>query len=174
MSGSMVLWLSGGYSTRKDAVFSNLANELRNRGLRVEELSAAQVKNDAPIIPDEDKWSIVSQAWLLLIARILLRQDVTLVASFLATGGYLKEQLSATDGAFLNLHLYDSESGETEVGAGEIDRAFDTAKLGVRDISGEILSILAAKGLIPPMEEDVYSSEEEEKIKERLESLGYL
>ena len=51
-----------------------------------------------------------------------------------------------------------------------LDTDRETPEASVQKIMGKIESL----GYLPPMEESVYTAEEEEKVKKRLEDLGYL
>ena len=51
-----------------------------------------------------------------------------------------------------------------------LDTGRETPEESVKKIIGKLESL----GYLPPMEESVYTAEEEEKIKKRLEDLGYL
>ncbi|MBD3182374.1 adenylyl-sulfate kinase [Candidatus Poribacteria bacterium] len=200
MSG-FTLWFTGLPCSGKTTIAEIIEKELRNRGLNVESLDGDEVRTHLSKdlgFSKKDRDTHISRMGF--IAKLLSRNGVAVIAAFVSPYREVREQIKVGIDNFIEVFvrcpvevcierdvkgMYKKAlSGEIKNFTGISDPyeepenptiIVDTDKENVEESAEKIIRYLELAGLIPPASESLaYDSEEEEKIKQRLKSLGYL
>lgn len=194
------LWFTGLPCSGKTTVADRVAEELRDRGLRVERLDGDIVRKSLTKdlgFSKEDRDKNIER--VTFVAKLLSRNGVATIVSFVSP--YIKARENARKECTNFVEVYVKCSVE-ECEKRDVKGMYKKAREGmIKDFTGvddpyevppnpeliletdkesveksvaKVLRKLEELRLIEPKEEEVYSKEDEEKIQERLESLGYL
>jgi len=160
------LWVIGPSSSDNDALARTVEGDLLERGMRVEVLDAAATS------------SVVAGAeGAAFIAALLTRNDVVCVCSYPVPANAVREENRKKIGRYVEVLVKNPESAD-DASFEEPEKpevVCDLAEIGEEEALVQILKTLEILGFIPPSDlDDEYSEEDEDKIRQRLQDLGYI
>ena len=193
------LWFTGLSGAGKSTLSCIIEEELRQRGLRVEVLDGDVVRTNLSKglgFSKEDRDTNIRRIGF--VCHLLSRNGVAAIAAAISPYRAVRDEVRQMIGDFVEVYVRcpvdvcaqrDTKGLYAKAIAGEIpgftgisdpyeeplnpevtvDSSMETPEQSVR----KILLKLEEKGYIPPAESDVYSDEEEEEVKRRLEDMGY-
>lgn len=192
-----VLWFTGTAASGKSTIASEVEKRLRERGIPVENLDADEIrKNLSPDLGYTEKDRDMNTKRLAFLAALLERHEVTALVAAVSSLQRFRDRARAMSRNFLEIYvkcplevcmerdpkgLYaKAERGEVNDIAGlhqpyeepvRPELVLETDKYSVEECADMVILKLEEMGLLPP---ETYTFEDEEKIKQRLQSLGYL
>ncbi len=194
------LWFTGMSGAGKSTLARMVEKELLERGLKVEVLDGDIVRTNLSKglgFSKEDRDENIRRIGF--VCQLLSRNGVVAIAAAISPYREIRDENRRKIGRFVEVYvkcsvdklierdvkgLYKKAlSGEIKNFTGISDPyeeplnpeiVVDTEKETPEESFKKIITTLEKMGYIPPLEMDDYSEEEEEKIKNRLESLGYL
>jgi len=195
------LWFTGMSGAGKSTIAEKIEEILLERGMKVEVLDGDVVRTNLSKglgFSKEDRDINIRRIGF--VSHILTRNDVVAIAAAISPYREIRDENRKLIGRFVEVHckcpldtlkerdvkgLYAKAArGEIKEFTGVSDPyeeplkpevIVDTDKESVEESVAKILRTLELMGYIPPSgEEDEYTAEEEEKIKSRLQDLGYI
>ena len=194
------LWFTGMSGAGKSTLARMVEKELLNRGMKVEVLDGDIVRTNLSKglgFSKEDRDENIRRIGF--VCQLLTRNDVVAIAAAISPYREIRDENRKKIGRFVEVFvkcpveklierdvkgLYKKAlSGEIKNFTGISDPyeeplnpeiVVETDKETVEESFNKIISTLEDMGYIPRLDDEGYSEEDEEKIKERLESLGYL
>ena len=195
------LWFTGLPCSGKTTVCNIVERELRHRGLNVEVLDGDEVRRNLSKdlgFSKEDRDAHIKRIGF--IAKLLSRNGVATLAAFVSPYREVREYLRSEIGNFVEVYVKcpvevcmgrDVKGMYKRAIAGEIQNftgisdpyeepsgpevVVETDKETPTESAQKVLRKLESLEYIPVVSESVvYTTEEEEKIKKRLRTLGYL
>ena len=195
------LWFTGLPCSGKTTISDIVEKELRARGLNVEALDGDEVRRNLSKdlgFSKKDRDTHIMRIGF--IAKLLSRNGVATLAAFVSPYREVRDYLRSEIGNFVEVYVScpvevcierDVKGMYKKALAGEIQNftgvsdpyeepldpeiVVDTDKETVEESAQKVIDQLESMGYIPAVSESVvYTTEEEEKIKKRLKSLGYL
>ncbi len=194
------LWFTGMSGAGKSTLARMVEKELLERGLKVEVLDGDIVRTNLSKglgFSKEDRDENIRRIGF--VCQLLSRNGVVAIAAAISPYREIRDENRRKIGRFVEVYvkcsvdklierdvkgLYKKAlSGEIKNFTGISDPyeeplnpeiVVDTEKETPEESFKKIITTLEKMGYIPPLEMDDYSEEEEEKIKNKLESLGYL
>jgi len=196
-----VLWFTGLSASGKSTVADAVAEKLIKRGLKIERLDGDIVRKSLTKdlgFSKEDRDENIQR--VSFVAKLLSRNGVGVIASFISPYREVRKRIREETTNFVEVFVKcplevcekrDPKGMYKKARAGEIknftgiddpyeepenpELVLNTDKETVEESVEKVITKLEELRLIEPFDEDVdYSEEDEEKIRERLESLGYL
>lgn len=196
-----VLWFTGLSASGKSTVADAVAEKLIKRGLKIERLDGDIVRKSLTKdlgFSKEDRDENIQR--VTFVAKLLSRNGVGVIASFISPYREVRKKIREETTNFVEVFVKcplevcekrDPKGMYKKARAGEIknftgiddpyeepenpELVLNTDKETVEESVEKVITKLEELRLIEPFDEDVdYSEEDEEKIRERLESLGYL
>jgi len=196
-----VLWFTGLSASGKSTVADAVAEKLIKRGLKIERLDGDIVRKSLTKdlgFSKEDRDENIQR--VSFVAKLLSRNGVGVIASFISPYREVRKKIREETTNFVEVFVKcplevcekrDPKGMYKKARAGEIknftgiddpyeepenpELVLNTDKETVEESVEKVITKLEELRLIEPFDEDVdYSEEDEEKIRERLESLGYL
>ena len=193
------VWFTGLPSSGKSTIADSVAEELRARGLRVERLDGDIVRQSLSRdlgFSKEDRNKNIER--ITFVAKLLSRNGVAVIVSFVSPYRAKRDEARREIRDFVEVFVKcpinecekkDKKGMYKKARAGEIENftgisdpyeeplnpevIVETDKESVPESTQKVLRALERLGFIEKRKE-VYSKEEEKRIKERLRSLGYL
>lgn len=163
------VWFTGVPGSGKTALARAVEGELLERGMKVEVL-------DEKEIPSSGSDPAASLLWMSLCCQLLTRNDVVAIGAFISPCRKTRDEARKLIGRFVE--VYCRKSGEASVSYEVPDKpevVCDTDKETVAQGASKILKTLEILGFVPVSEaEEDYSEEDEDKIRQRLQDLGYI
>jgi adenylylsulfate kinase len=169
-----VMWFTGVPAAGKSTVAKAVEEKLLARGLKVENLDAdewrARMSPDLKYGPQDMDLNTKRLAY---VGKLMSRHGVTVIIAAVAPMREYRDRARDWIDNFVEVFV-DCTTDECK------KVHLHTDKHSVEDSAGQVLTRLEELGYIPVQygvmddDEEVYSEEEEEKIKERLRGLGYL
>ena len=194
------LWFTGLPCSGKTTVADLVAEELRKRGHRVERLDGDVVRKGLTRdlgFSKEDRDKNIER--VTFVAKLLSRNGVATIVSFVSPYREAREKARKETTNFVEVYVKcpvevceqrDVKGMYKKARRGEIkdftgvqdpyeeplnpEIVLETDKETPEESAAKVLRKLGQLGLTEPLEEEVYTKEEEEVIKKRLEDLGYL
>jgi adenylylsulfate kinase len=200
MNKGFTLWFTGLPCSGKTTIAEIVAPEIRERGLNVEVLDGDVVRQGlSKELGFSKKDRDIHIRRIGFVSKLLSRNDVAVIASFVSPYRAIRDELRQEIGNFVEVYVKcpvevcierDVKGMYKKAIAGEIENftgvsdpyeepekpeiVVETDKESVEDSAKKVLSTLEKLGYIPKTEDVTYSEEEEEKIKKRLKALGYI
>ena len=193
------LWFTGLSGAGKSTLSCIVEEELRRRGLRVEVLDGDVVRTNLSKglgFSKEDRDINIRRIGF--VCHLLSRNGVASIAAAISPYREVRDEVRQMIGDFVEVYVHcpvdvcakrDVKGLYAKAMAGEIpgftgvsdpyeeplnpEVVVDSSKETVEQSARKILRKLEEMGYIPPSDSDVYSDEEEEEVKRRLEELGY-
>jgi adenylylsulfate kinase len=199
--GGFTLWFTGLPCSGKTTIANIVEQQLRTLGLKVESLDGDEVRKhlskDLGFSKQDRDTHIMRMGF---IAKLLSRNGVATLAAFVSPYREIREHVRSEIENFVEIYVKcplemcierDVKGMYKKALAGEIQNftgvsdpyeeplnpelVLETDKEPPHESAQKVLQKLQDLGYIPEMSESVtYTDEEEEKIKKRLKSLGYL
>ena len=194
------LWFTGMSGSGKSTLARMVEEELLNRGMKVEILDGDIVRTNLSKglgFSKEDRDENIKRIGF--VCQLLTRNGVVAIAAAISPYREIRDENRKKIGRFVEVFvkcpveklierdvkgLYKKAlSGEIKNFTGISDPyeeplnpeiVVETDEETVEESFNKIITYLEDMGYIPKLEEETYSKEDEEKIKDRLESLGYL
>jgi adenylyl-sulfate kinase len=194
------LWFTGLSGSGKTALAIALEPELRRRGLKVERLDGDTVRESLTKdlgFTKEDRDANIDR--VTFVAKLLTRNDVAVLCSFISPYRHRRAQSRAEIGSFVECFVdcpletcieRDVKGLYRRAIAGEIENftgisdpyeppddpeiLVRTAEQTIEESLGVILQRLMELGHLEPAEDEVYSDEDAAAVEERLRALGYI
>jgi adenylyl-sulfate kinase len=197
----VTVWFTGMSGAGKTALAIRLEEELRGRGLKVERLDGDIVRQSLTRdlgFSKEDRDKNIER--VTFVAKLLTRNGVAVLCSFISPYRSVREKVREEVGNYVEVFCYapletlvdrDTKGLYKKALAGEIDNftgvsdpyeppeqpevMVDSSIETIEESLGKVLGKLEELGYVPPREEEVaYTAEEEAEIEARLAALGYL
>lgn len=195
------LWFTGLPCSGKTTIADVVDKELQSRGLRVESLDGDEIRrhlcSDLGFSKADRDTNIRRMGF---IAKLLSRNDVATLGAFVSPYNEVRDHLRSEIENFIEVYVRcpvevcierDVKGMYKKALAGEIQNftgisdpyeepvspeiVVDTDKETIEESVIKVLQKLEELGRIPVMSQSVsYTAEDEEKIKKRLKSLGYI
>jgi adenylylsulfate kinase len=200
MNNGFTLWFTGLPCSGKTTVSEVVAQELLDRGLKVEVLDGDIVRQGLSKelgFSKEDRDIHIRRIGF--VSKLLSRNGVAVLAAFVSPYCAIRNELRQDIEDFVEVYVKcpvevcigrDVKGMYKKALAGEIKNftgisdpyeepehpevVIETDKETTEESAQKVLETLEALGYIPKAADITYSEEEEEKIKKRLKALGYL
>ena len=160
------LWVTGPSHSDSDALAKSVEGELLERGMRVELLDRETVGTFVS--------GAEGVAWM---ANLLTRNDVVCISSYPVPSKAVRDKNRKKIGRYVEVFVQ-CRQGTGDTSFEEPDKP--EVICGVEQDNEEealrqVLKTLEILGFIPPSDlDDEYSEEEEDKVRQRLQDLGYI
>jgi adenylyl-sulfate kinase len=193
------LWFTGLSGAGKSTLSNIIEEELRKRGLRVEVLDGDVVRTNLSKglgFSKEDRDTNIRRIGF--VCHLLSRNGVAAIAAAISPYREVRDEVREMIGDFVEVYVHcpvdicakrDVKGLYAKAMAGEIpsftgvsdpyeeplnpEVVIDSSQETINQSVRKIMLKLEEMGYVPPSETDVYSDEEEEEVKRRLEELGY-
>ncbi|HIE26589.1 TPA: adenylyl-sulfate kinase [Candidatus Poribacteria bacterium] len=200
MNNGFTLWFTGLPCSGKTTVSEVVAQELLDRGLKVEILDGDVVRQGLSKelgFSKEDRDIHIRRIGF--VSKLLSRNGVAVLAAFVSPYRVIRDELRQEIENFVEVYVKcpvevcierDVKGMYKKALAGEIKNftgisdpyeepenpevVIETDKETTEESAQKVLETLETLGYIPKAADVTYSEEEEEKIKQRLKALGYL
>ncbi|MFQ6043545.1 MAG: adenylyl-sulfate kinase [Candidatus Poribacteria bacterium] len=200
MNNGFTLWFTGLPCSGKTTVSEVVAQELFDRGLKVEVLDGDVVRQGLSKelgFSKEDRDIHIRRIGF--VSKLLSRNGVAVIAAFVSPYRAIRDELRREIENFVEVYVKcpvevcierDIKGMYKKALAGEIENftgisdpyeepenpevVIETDKETTEESAQKVLETLETLGYIPKTADVTYSEEEEEKIKKRLKALGYL
>jgi len=160
------LWVIGPSVSNNESLARAVEGDLLERGVRVERLDAGSIGS-----------FVESSQGVAFVANLLTRNDVVCICSTPAPKSAERQANRKLIGRYVEAYAKSSEA-EGEISFEEPDKpevVCDLIQESEEESMTQILKTLEILGFIPPSDfDDEYSDEDEDKIRQRLQDLGYI
>jgi len=181
------LWVTGPSCQNNSILSRAIEEELLERGMKVELLNIDAVQScllgdsDDPLVSINEGMKSVG-----FIAHLLTRNDVVAICSYPSPRSSSRDEMRKLIGRFVEVYCECALDNLKKQGISmEEWNAYekpdkpevicDLEKEGHEECAHKILKTLEILGFIPPSDDDeAYSEDEEDKIRQRLQDLGYI
>ena len=195
-----VLWFTGLSGSGKSTLAREIEIRLLDRGLSVEVLDGDEVRANLSKglgFSKEDRDTNIRRIGF--VCKLLARNGVVAISAAISPYREVRDEVRKSVGRFVEVYTRcsiealsarDPKGLYAKAAAGEIPNfsgvsdpyeqpespevIVDTELEDIEESLGKILRSLELIGYIPTAEQDEYTPEEEEEIKQRLRDLGYL
>jgi adenylyl-sulfate kinase len=194
------IWFTGLSGSGKSTLAHRMRDTIRERGMKVELLDGDEVRQNLSKglgYSKEDRDTNIRRIGY--VCHLLTRNDVVAVAAAISPYRAIRDENRRLIGRFLEVYCQcDLETLKARDPKGMYDKALrgeiqnftgvsdpyeppespevvcDTSSEEIQASAAKIIAKLEEMGYLPAPEAEVYTPEEEESIKKRLQDLGYL